>query len=170
MDSLGDRSRLMPRRRSDGGSRSVRTGRVKAASRASGSANALALTRPDRTDTLKPKKSRLTGKTVASPSGRGYAPRLFKIERENPLAVGASGRGSLRSSGVRGCDLTEKASIRPRVPDSRPTSAAMTYDGECGASLLIPPPARARPSPIPPAFLRKTTGTSELRHCLAYRP
>ncbi len=66
----------MPRRRSDGGSKSAGVGRVKAASRGSGSAYALALTRPEPADTLTPIRSPLTSKTVASPACTGLARAL----------------------------------------------------------------------------------------------
>ena len=60
----------MPKHRSDGLQPSAGAGRVKAVSRASGSANALALTRPDPADTLMPTRSPLTNKTVAHPCPR----------------------------------------------------------------------------------------------------
>ncbi len=80
----------MPRRRSDGGSRSAGCGRVKAVSRDSGSAKALALTRPEHADTLKPITSPLTLKTVASPRGRrDRSPpfQLFRIRSVNTVGV-----------------------------------------------------------------------------------
>ena len=57
----------MPKHRSDGERKSVSFEGVKAASRASGSAKALALTRPKDTDIVNPSrsKSRLTSNTVA---------------------------------------------------------------------------------------------------------
>ena len=70
----------MPKHRSDGERKSVSCGGVKAASRASGSAKALALTRPKDTDIIKPSrsKSRLTSNTVApffnSPNLMGWTP------------------------------------------------------------------------------------------------
>ena len=51
-----------------GGARSATVARVKAASRDSGGALAPALTRTTDADTIKPRKSRLTAKTVAHPS------------------------------------------------------------------------------------------------------
>jgi len=71
----GHRSRLMPKHRSDGLQPSAGAGRVKAVSRASGSANALALTRPDPADTLMPIRSPLTNKTVAHPRSFPRRPR-----------------------------------------------------------------------------------------------
>jgi hypothetical protein len=59
------RSMLMPNPRSDGKPRSAPVGRVKAASRASGSAQALALTRPASVDNNSISRSPLTHKTVA---------------------------------------------------------------------------------------------------------
>jgi hypothetical protein len=56
-------------RRLHGGTESAPDGRVKAASRASGGAKAPALTRTSGADTLKPRNSTLTAKTVASPAG-----------------------------------------------------------------------------------------------------
>jgi hypothetical protein len=55
----------MPTHRSDGRPPSARSGRVKAASRPSGSAPALALTRTMRADNPETIRSTLTAKTVA---------------------------------------------------------------------------------------------------------
>ena len=55
----------MPQLKSDARPRSVPGTRVKAESRASGSASALALTRETGTDTLKGRKKRSTSNTVA---------------------------------------------------------------------------------------------------------
>ena len=55
----------MPKLRSDGKPRSAPVGRVKAVSRASGSAKALAVTRPAGADNTFIKRSPLTDKTVA---------------------------------------------------------------------------------------------------------
>ncbi len=60
---------LSGRRRLHGGTDSASGGRVKAVSRASGGAKAPALTRTSDADTLKPRKSTLTEKTVAYPGG-----------------------------------------------------------------------------------------------------
>jgi hypothetical protein len=84
----GGRSRkpmpeLSGRRRLHGGTGSAPGGRVKAVSRVSGGAKALALTRTSDADTLKPRNSTLTAKTVASspaverPEGRPSKGRLW---------------------------------------------------------------------------------------------
>jgi hypothetical protein len=59
----------MPNLRSDGKPRSAPVGRVKAATRASGSAPALALTRPAGADHTSISRSPLTHKTVAEEPG-----------------------------------------------------------------------------------------------------
>ncbi len=64
---------LSGRRRLPGGTESASGGRVKALSRASGGAKAPALTRTSNADTLKPRNSTLTAKTVASPSDRAWS-------------------------------------------------------------------------------------------------
>jgi len=61
----------MPERRSDGQPKSWPAGRVKAESRASGSAKALALTRPEGKDIIKSKRSTLTPNTVAEERAAG---------------------------------------------------------------------------------------------------
>ena len=63
---------LTGRRRLHGGTESAPGERVKAVSRASGGAKAPALTRTSDADTLKPRNSTLTAKTVASPAGRRW--------------------------------------------------------------------------------------------------
>ena len=65
---------LSGKRRLHGGTESASGGRVKAVSRVSGGAKAPALTRKSNADTLKPRNSTLTAKTVASPSGRRWFP------------------------------------------------------------------------------------------------
>ncbi len=79
----------MPRRRSDGHPRSAGDGRVKAVSRASGSAKALALTRAKPADTLKAIKSPLTRKTVASPLPTLMAPRFRASKRQTSRTLSA---------------------------------------------------------------------------------
>src|SRR5271166_5499819 len=64
---------LSGKRRLHGGTESASGGRVKAVSRASGGAKAPALTRRSDADTLQPRNSNLTAKTVASPGGRREA-------------------------------------------------------------------------------------------------
>src|SRR4249920_1265621 len=58
---------LSGKRRLHGGTESASGGRVKAVSRVSGGAKAPALTRTSNADTLKPRNSTLTAKTVACP-------------------------------------------------------------------------------------------------------
>ncbi len=60
----------MPQLKSDARPRSAPGTRVKAESRASGSASALALTRETGADTLKGRKKRSTSNTVAEPARR----------------------------------------------------------------------------------------------------
>ncbi len=60
----------MPPLKSDARPRSAPGARVKAESRASGSASALALTRETGADTLKGRKKRSTSNTVAEPARR----------------------------------------------------------------------------------------------------
>src|SRR5512134_583688 len=76
----------MPRRRADGKRASARGGRVKAASRANGSAPALALTRPSCADHPAGIRSSLTRKTVAHPdplprAGEGVARPAISARR-----------------------------------------------------------------------------------------
>jgi hypothetical protein len=84
----------MPRRRADGKRASARGGRVKAASRANGSASALALTRPSRADHPADIRSFLTRKTVAHPiplplagvaCGSGRDPRSGRVRVSRPI-------------------------------------------------------------------------------------
>ena len=71
----------MPKHKPDGDPRSAPGARVKAESRASGSATALALTRKPGADTLKHRKNRLTANTVAEPLPQA-ACRRTRTERK----------------------------------------------------------------------------------------
>ena len=66
----------MPKHKPDGDPRSAPGARVKAESRASGSATALASTRKPGADTLKHRKNRLTANTVAEPDAQHPCRRI----------------------------------------------------------------------------------------------
>jgi hypothetical protein len=81
---------LSGRRRLHGGTESASGGRVKAVSRASGGAKAPASTRAPDADTLKPRNSTLTAKTVAHPwaDGREVCKRGEGLSEGDRVIVG----------------------------------------------------------------------------------
>ena len=82
--------------RSDGCPRSASAGRVKAASRASGSAKALALTRPADADNNPIIRSTLTLKTVAEEPAKRASRKMHPDAPRGTLALRDSPSGFLR--------------------------------------------------------------------------
>jgi len=101
----------MRQRRSDGKPQSGHDGRVKAASRASGSAEALALTRPARPDNNPIIRSPLILKTVAEEARRAVSKGERKVAR-----------GSIASGAVRKANAMEagdwRGGTRPILRDA----------------------------------------------------
>jgi hypothetical protein len=136
----------MPNPRSDGKPRSAPVGRVKAASRESGSAKALALTRPAGIDNTSISRSPLTDKTVAEEAPKAPSRRMRRAASEAPSPFATAFQAS---SGLTVVPRLLKQVLRRDVksPGGFKEDAIRSRMASPLAPMLAPPATRCKTVP-----------------------